>query len=322
MLDLLKNNILQPEFFYSIIRVATPLLLATMGVVITSHAGITNIGIEGVMLLSALSAVIASAYLGGPMVGLLVAICIGVLSSLLIGYVSLKLRTDSVLTCIAFNTMMSGGTVYFMYALTGDKGTTIALRSGSLPNIQIPILSDIPILGVIFSNHNLMSYLAWIMVGMTAVLLYKTRVGLRIRAAGKAPQALSSVGISVVKVKMIALAISGVFGGMAGAFLSLGYVTWFSKDMTAGRGFIALAADAMGNSTPLGSALSALLFAASEALSYALQLTKLPTELIQAVPYMLTIVGLVLYVWKKQKQEKRRNLLLQNRLKGASTYEL
>lgn len=316
MLDSLFKNILTTEFVYSVIRVSTPLILATMGAVITSNAGITNIGIEGVMLLSALSAVIASAFGFGPWFGLLIGIVMGVLGSLLIGYVSLKLKTDSVLTCIAFNTMMSGGTVYFMYAITGDKGTTIALNSGSLPQLSIPVIERIPVLGAIISNHNIMSYLAFLMVIVTSIILYRSNIGIRIRAAGKAPESLESVGVSVTKIKLYALAISGIYGGMAGAFMSLGYVTWFSKDMTAGRGFIALAADAMGNSTPIGGLLSSLLFAIAEALSYSLQLTNIPTELIQMLPYLMTILGLVIYVVKNQNQEKRRNDSLKKSLGG------
>ncbi|MDD2971297.1 MAG: ABC transporter permease [Lachnospiraceae bacterium] len=291
---------------FSVIRVATPLILASMGAVITSNAGITNIGIEGVMLTSALTGVFASAYGFGPWFGFVIAIITGVVCSLAIGYASMSLKADSVLACIAFNTMAVGGTVYFMYAIVKDKGTTIALNSGKLPSIEIPIIKDIPIIGEILSNHNVVSYIAFFMIIVVYVLLYKTPLGLRIRSAGKAPNALSSVGVSLLKIRYIALGISGVLGGMAGAFMSMGYVTWFSKNMTAGRGFIALAADAMGNSTPIGAALSSLLFAVAEALSYSLQVTMIPPELVQMLPYLVTIVGLVAYAAKRSKSEKKR----------------
>ena len=238
------DSILSTTFLFSVIRVATPLLLASMGAVITSNAGITNIGIEGVMLVSALVGVFASAFGFGPWFGLFMAILTGVACSLAIGYVSMSLKADSVLTCIAFNTMAVGGTVYFMYAVVKDKGTTIALDSGKLPNVELPLIKDIPIVGDIISNHNVISYLALVMIIAVYILLYKTPLGLRIRSAGKAPNALSSVGVSLIKTRYIALGISGILGGMAGAFMSMGYVTWFSKNMTAGRGFIALAADA------------------------------------------------------------------------------
>lgn len=300
------QSIFSTTFLFSVIRVATPLILASMGAVITSNAGITNIGIEGVMLVSALTGVFASAFGFGPWFGFFVAILTGVICSLAIGYVSMSLKADSVLTCIAFNTMAVGGTVYFMYAVVRDKGTTIALNSGKLPSIQIPVIENIPVLGDILSNHNVVSYLAFLMIGIVYLLLYKTPLGLRIRSAGKAPNALSSVGVSLIKTRYIALGISGILGGMAGAFMSMGYVTWFSKNMTAGRGFIALAADAMGNSTPVGAALSSLLFAAAEALSYSLQITTIPPELVQMLPYLVTIVGLAAYAARRTSLDKKK----------------
>lgn len=300
------SSIFSTAFLYSLIRVATPLLLAALGAVITSNAGITNIGIEGVMLTSALTGVFASAFGFGPWFGLLIAIITGVICSLAIGYVSMKLEADSALTCIAFNTMASGGTIFFMYSVVKDKGTTIALKSGKLPSLEIPVIKDIPYIGEIFSNHNVISYLAFLMIIVVAVLLYRTPLGLRIRSAGKAPKALSSVGVSLIKTRYIALGISGILGGMAGAFMSMGYVTWFSKDMTAGRGFIALAADAMGNSTPLGATISALLFAVAETLSYSLQITTIPAELVQMLPYLVTILGLIAYAVRKSMLEKQK----------------
>lgn len=301
-MDFILNTILQPSFFYSIIRVATPLVLASLAVVITSNAGITNIGIEGVMLISALCGVLGSYYFGGPWIGLLFSVISGVLFSLLIGYVSLNLKADSVLTCIAFNTMAIGGTVFIMYSIVGDKGTTLALNSGKLPNIAIPLIEDIPVLGDILSNHNILSYVAFIMIFISNIFIYRTPVGLRIRSAGEAPEALTSVGVSINNTKYLALGISGVLGGIAGAFMSMGYVTWFSKNMTAGRGFIALAADAMGNSTPIGATLSSIVFAIVEALTYSLQIKKIPTELIQMLPYLVTIMGLVIYSINKKRK--------------------
>lgn len=316
MIETIVGSIFSTTFFFSLIRVATPLLLASLGAVITSNAGITNIGIEGVMLTSALAGVFASAYGYGPWFGLLVAIIVGVIFSLGIGYVSMHLKTDSVLTCIAFNTMAIGGTVYFMYAVTGDKGTTIALKSGQLPTVELPFIKDIPILGEVLSNHNIISYIAFIMVIFVYILLYKTPLGLRIRSAGKAPNALSSVGVSLLKTRYIALGISGILGGMAGAFMSMGYVTWFSKNMTAGRGFIALAADAMGNSTPIGATLSSILFAAAETLSYSLQVTTIPPELVQMLPYLITIIGLVIYAARKKTLVKNMQKNKMSRRKG------
>lgn len=305
MFQKVLESVFSPAFIVSLIRVATPLVLASLGAVITSNAGITNIGIEGVMLTSALAGVFASAFGFGPWFGLLVAMITGILCSLAIGYMAMALRANSVLACIAFNTMAIGGTVYFMYAVVKDKGTSLALDSGRLPNLNIPGLSDIPVLGQVLFSHNIVSYFAIIMIIVVYTLLYKTPLGMRIRSAGKAPHALSSVGVSLIKIRYLALGISGVLGGMAGAFMSMGYVTWFSKNMTAGRGFIALAADAMGNSHPVGAVISALFFACAETLSYTLQITNIPPELVQMVPYLSTIVGLTIYAAKQEANKKK-----------------
>lgn len=303
------NIIFSISFFHTLIRVGTPLILATMGAVVTSNAGITNIGLEGVMLTSALVGVLTSAYGYGPWFGLLCAVIAGVLSSLFIGYVSLKLKANATLTFIIFNTMASGGTIFFMYAITGDKGTTLALKSGVLPSLTLGFIENIPVIGTLLSGHNVIAYLTVLIVVATYILLYKTPLGMRIRSAGESPEALSSVGVSVFKTKMHSLAISGILGGIAGAYMSMGYVSWFSKDMLAGRGFIAMAADAMGRSNPIGATLSALLFSFADALSYSLQITNIPTELVQMLPYLLSILGLLLYSIRLQNQNRKGTTL-------------
>ncbi len=305
MLQKILEAIISTSFVVSLVRVATPLVLASLGAVVTSNAGITNIGIEGVMLTSALAGVFASAFGFGPWFGLLIAILTGVLCSLAIGYMAMSLKVNSVLACIAFNTMAIGGTVYFMYAVVKDKGTTLSLESGKLPTLNILQGSEVSVLEELFLGHNVVSYFAFLMIIIISVLLYKTPLGMRIRSAGKAPHALSSVGVDLVKIRYLALMISGILGGMAGAFMSMGYVTWFSKNMTAGRGFIALAADAMGNSHPIGAVISALFFASAETLSYTLQITNISPELVQMVPYLSTIIGLSIYAAKKESQKRK-----------------
>ena len=298
------STLFTPEFMYSIIRVSTPLVLASLGAVITSRAGVTNIGIEGIMLISSLSAVLASAYLHNIWLGLLVAVIVGVIASISIAYFHLNLKTDLTLTCIAFNAMMTGGTVFLMYSLTKDKGNTISLDSGMLPNLRIPIINDIPVIGQIFSNHNVLSYVAMISIIVVSILLNKTPLGMRIKAAGEFPEALESVGKSVVDIRYKALMLSGIFGGLAGAFMSMSYVSWFSRNNAAGRGFIALAANAMGNSTPIGATVSSLLFGFTEALSYPLQTTQISSELVQMLPYVATVIGLILYSNKEKRKHK------------------
>lgn len=301
----LVNLIFSTEFGYSIFRVTTPMLFAAMAVLISDKAGVVNIGLEGIMLMSALTGVIGSALTGSLWVGLLSAILGGVLMAMFLAYFSLYLKTDIILTGIVLNLMSSGLTVFILYLLTGQKGISSSLQSRVFPTIDIPFIKDIPIVGEILSGHNVLTYLAFLSVLVIYIFLYKTPLGLRIRAVGENIDAATSVGINVRGIQFLSLLLSGILGGFGGAYMSMGYVSWFSRDMTAGRGFIALAAEAMGGGTPLGTMLTSLLFGFAEALSYSLQSLRIPAELVQMTPYIATILGLVIYSSISQKEKNR-----------------
>ena len=145
------------------------------------------------------------------------------------------------------------------------------------------------------SGHNLLTYLAFFSVIVVWILIYKTPLGLRIRAVGENAHAAESVGIKVMNVQFIALFLSGIFAGLGGAFMSMGYLSFFSRDMIAGRGFIALAAQNMGGAAPLGTLIASIIFGIADALSNMLQTLNVPAELVQMQPYLLTIIGLVIY---------------------------
>jgi len=300
--------VLNPLFFYSVLRVSTPILFAALGALISDRAGVINIALEGIMLISALTGVVFSAISGSAFLGLFMALLFGGLVAFSLGYVSLKLKSDIILAGIAINLIASGGTVFVLYLLTGDKGISTSLASKLLPKIDIPILKSIPVLGPILSGHNILTYFAFISVFLVWFLLYRTPLGLRIRAVGENEHAVDSVGISVINTRYIALIISGIMAGFGGAYMSMGYVSWFSRDMTAGRGFIALAAESMGGATPLGSMLSSLLFGFFDALSNSLQLLKIPYEFVSMLPYAATVVGLVIYTIQKTKRIRRMRI--------------
>jgi len=297
--------VLNPLFAYSVLRVSTPILFAALGALISDRAGVINIALEGIMLISALTGVIFSAITSSAFFGLFMAMFFGGLAAFILGYVSLKLKADIILAGIAINLIASGGTVFVLYQLTGDKGISTSLASELLPKIDIPVLKSIPVLGPIFSGHNVLTYFAFISVFLVWFLLYRTPLGLRIRAVGENEHAVDSVGIGVIRTRYIALIISGVMAGIGGAYMSMGYVSWFSKDMTAGRGYIALAAESMGGATPLGSMLSSLLFGFFDALSNSLQLLKIPYEFVSMLPYIATVVGLVIYTIQKTRKIRR-----------------
>ena len=283
----------------------TPILLAALGAMITSRAGVVNIGLEGIMLFSALAGVVTSAWTQSAAVGLLAAILVGVLISALMAYVMLVLRSDITLTGFAVNALGSGCTVFLLYVICNDKGISSSLASKVLPKVNLPLIQDIPFVGKVLSGHNIMTYVAFLLIIVIYWLVNKTPLGLRIRAVGENPHAAESVGIKVTRIQLIAMLISGVLAGMAGAYMSMGYVSWFARDMMAGRGFIALAAQQLGQGTVVGSMLASLAFGAADSLANNLQALRLPSEFVQSIPYAVTIVGLVIYSASKKRREQR-----------------
>ncbi len=294
--------IFSTDFVFSILRLSTPILLAGLAALITDRAGVMNIGLEGIMLSAALMGVIGSAFTQSAFMGFLCAIATGVLIALVMAYFALNLKTDIILTGIALNLLASGGTVFVLYSVAKDKGMSTSLASLTMPTINIPILQSIPVLGKILSGHNLLTYLAFIAVLIVWVLLYKTPLGLKIRVVGENSHAAESVGINVKRIQYSALAISGVLAAMGGAYMSMGYMDKFARDMTAGRGFIALAAEALGRGTPVGTLIASLVFGTADALGSNLQVLDIPVQFIQMMPYLFTIIGLVLYAVMKAKQ--------------------
>jgi len=296
--------ILTPDFSFSAIRVTTPILFAALGALISDRAGAVNIGLEGIMLMAALAGVVFSAYTQSALIGLFGAVFIGFITASVLAYFTLKLKTDVILGGIAVNFFASGGTIFTLYYITGDKGTSSSLASKVLPNINIPIINKIPIIGEIVSGHNILTYAAILSAIGVWFLLNRTALGLRIRSVGENENAAKSVGINVTKTRYVAVGLSGIFAGLGGAFLSMGYVSWFSRDMSAGRGWIALAAEAMGKGTVLGSTLSSLLFGVADALSNTLQLFNIPSELIKIIPYVTTVFGILIYAISETKKRK------------------
>lgn len=296
--------ILSVGFGYSVLRVTTPILFAALGAVVSEGAGAVNIGLEGLMLISAVTGVMFSAWTGSAWIGLLVGLLFSILFALFMGYFHIKLGTDMVLAGIALNVIASGGTVFVLFVASGDRGISSSLASKVLPTVNLPLISRIPILGPILSGHNVLTYIALFSVFAVWYFLYKTPLGLRLRAVGESPDAADSVGISVEKIRFLALGISGLLAGFGGAHLSMGYVSWFSRDMTAGRGFIGLAASALGGVHPIGTALASLFFGFADALSNYMQSLSIPSEFVQMIPYLATVIALG--VFARQQTARRR----------------
>lgn len=300
-------NIFESIFSYQFVamwlRVATPLIFTSLGAVMCERSGVVNLGLEGIMLCSALSGVLGSAYSGSLAIGVLASLGTGLLLSAVFAYFHLILKANAVLCGTAINTFAGGFTVFLLELLTGEKGNSSSLKSLAFPTINIPVIKDIPVIGNIFSGHNALTYLAFLATVLVWYCLYKTPIGLRIRAVGKNEHAINSVGISVQKLRFLSIMICGVLASFGGMYLSMGYLNMFVRDMVAGRGFISLAACAMGHATPFGTLLSALVFAFFDGLSNILQLLKIPSEFVQMLPYAATIAGLVAYSVQQTRTE-------------------
>lgn len=292
------------DFLYSVIRLSTPILLATMAVLVSDRAGVTNISIEGSMLFAALMGVVGSAFTGNCYLGLVTAILAGMAFALLLAFFHLKLRTNLILTCIALNSLASGLTVFILFLLTGDRGVSTALRSVDLPKVDIPFIRDIPFLGQVLSGQNLLTYIVILTVIVVAILLYKTKLGIYIRAVGENPAAVETAGFPANRIRFFALLISGAIAGMGGAFMSMAYVSGFTKDMVSGRGFIALAAEAMGRGHPLWSTIASLLFGFADSLANNLQVLGIPSDIARMFPYILTIIALSIYAARARGKRK------------------
>ena len=291
----LLNHLGGLSFFATTLRVTTPILLAALGALISDRAGVINIGVEGIMLCGAFIGVAVSAATGSATIGLLAAILAGMAVGAVLAFAVHVLKADLVLSGVAINIAAASGTVLALYALTGEKGMSGNLPSKVLPNVHLAFLDHVPVLGVLFGNQHVLTWAALAAVPLVGLLLMRTPFGLRLRAVGENPEAAAIAGVRVSRVQFMALLLSGGLAASGGAFLSMGYVTWFAKDMSAGRGYIAIAAEVMGRGGALGTFISSLVLGAADSLSISLQGLGFPSELMETVPYIVPVIALVVH---------------------------
>jgi simple sugar transport system permease protein len=256
---------------------------------------------EGMMLSGAFFAVLGSYYLQSWPLAILAAILGALLLALIFILFAVVLRTDAFVTGIALNLFALGATTYLLRQIFGVKGAFADPAILPVPRIDIPWLADLPVVGPILSGQNLLIYVAAAATIGGAWLLFRTRFGLRLRAAGYNAAALAASGVSVAWVQSLSLLLCGVLCGLAGAFLSLGYVRLFAENMSAGRGWIALAAIILVKGNPWGIALIALLFGFFDGLGLLLQSYQVPAQFSGMAPYLATLVALYLYARQERK---------------------
>lgn len=310
-------SIFSAAFIATIIRASTPLILPALGGLISELAGVINIALEGIMLTAAFFGVMVSAlapvWVPGlplwlaPWLGLAAGLLAGVGLALVIAFFHLELGADIILAALGINILALGGTVFIMFALTGDKGSTSTLASPAMPSLTIPVVNTIPFVGQLLNGENLtgynvITYFAFVAVVLVWLFLYRTPLGTHLRAVGENPAAAASVGINVKRVQYLALMLSGVLAALGGINLSMGYLTLFQTNMTSGRGFIALAAVFLGNKNPVGTLTAALIFGAAGALEARLGTLTIPSQLVTMIPPVVTIAALVIYNIRRQAQ--------------------
>jgi len=299
-LDLVLRSVFSTFFLASVIRICTPIILPSMGALVSSAAGVSNMALEGIMLWGAFTGVFVSAYTGNVWLAVLAGCVVGVLVALLLAVAHLQFGSDRLLAGLAINLFSSGGTVFLMFTLIGEKGNTSTLASLSVPNVTIPIIHQIPILGPILSGHPVFTYLAFFLTWVVYILMYRTRLGVHMRAVGENPEAATTMGINVKKVRYIALGISGFMAALGGMSLSMAYLQMFQREMAAGRGFIGIAANRLGGGHPLGTLLSAMLFGVADALANQLGSMDIPSQLVQSIPFATVAIGLAVFAIQKR----------------------
>jgi general nucleoside transport system permease protein len=280
--------------FAAMLRYATPLTFASIGGMFSERSGVVNIGLEGMMLMGAFFACWGADVTHSWFLGILVAIGFGGLLALVHAFFAIHLRADQIVGGTAINFLALGLTGYLFIDIYGQEGTPTDISS--IPQVNLPFLGHIPRAGhfleAVFGHMNLMIWVALVLVPLSWVVLFKTPLGLRIRSVGEHPRAADTVGISVYGIRYGAVISSGMLAAAGGAFLSIGFVNSFNENMTAGRGFIALAAMIFGNWRPFGAFAACLLFGFSSALAQRLpEYSDSAAVLFQALPYVLTLIA-------------------------------
>jgi ABC-type uncharacterized transport system permease subunit len=272
------------------LRWATPLIFAAIGGLFSERSGVVNIALEGMMLVGAFFGIWGAVEFGHWAFGLVTAVVAGGVLALVHAFFSIHLRADQIVSGTAINFLALGVTGYLYIKIYGDEGTPSELST--IPDVHLGFLEDLYFLGPILGDLNLMIWLAFTTVVASWVVIFRTPLGLRIRAAGEHPRAAETVGVDVYRIRYVAVTLSGMLAALGGAYLSIGFVGSFGENMTVGRGFIALAALIFGMWKPFGAMGAALLFGFSSALARSLpEYSEQASLLFETLPYVLTLIA-------------------------------
>ena len=289
---------------HSSIIIMTPILLAAMGGLFTELAGLLNIALEGLLLMSAFASIVFTAVTGSMFIGVFLGIIVTMVLSGIMAIVTLKMKSNVFITGLAINLLAAGLTVVLAHHLFQNKGVVVFESVSSLWKLDIPLLASIPFLGDIFIGHSVFVYISWVLLFICWFVLNKTPFGFRLSATGKHGEKLRSIGLNPVKYQFIAFLISGFACGIGGAVLTLNMGA-FVSNISSGKGWIALVVIFLGNKKPLGLLFAAFVFGLADSFSnYAQGVFNVPTDFILAIPYVFTLLAMIAYsVYAKKKYE-------------------
>jgi ABC-type uncharacterized transport system permease subunit len=287
------GHILTATTLAVILMKVAPILLAAIGGAVTQQGNILNIGLEGMMLIGAFTAISVGSYAGNALVGVLAAVASAVLLALLYALATLFLRADFIVVGIGINLLAAGLSVFLLQVVYGNPGVTPPSASINLPGIPVGPLAAIPVLGEAVDKQTPLVWLAFICVPLYSYFLYRTRFGVHLRAVGEDEGAAEAAGISIRRMKFLSILISGALCGLAGAQLAMATLGSFTAGMTSGRGFIAVAALTFGLAKPLRTMVAAFIFGAADAVADQLGIAGVNSNLALMTPYIITIVALL-----------------------------
>jgi simple sugar transport system permease protein len=275
------------------IRIATPLIVVSIGMIYTERSGVLMIGAEGMMLAGTFVAVAGAAFTGSVVLGSVGAMLVGAVLAAIFAYITVNRRGDQVVTGFGINILALGLTNVLARSLLADR-----FRVNIFPTVSIGALDKIPIIGPLLSEQSVVVWITLIIVLISSWILYKTTWGLNIRAVGEHPRAVAAGGLSVFRWRYVGIIAGGIFAGLGGAVLALGNLGYFVPNMTAGRAFIVLAAMIVGKWKPIPTAIVCIMFGAADALQLRMQATGslVPHQLLLMIPYVLTVAALAGFV--------------------------